>query len=247
MRRFVLGDIHGSFLALRQVLTRSAFNYDEDRLIFLGDVCDGWPELDKCLDELMKVKKLVFIRGNHDQWFLEYLDKILAPDGINSWELHGGNETKDLLLAGKITAEHIDFLKSSIFYHAEDEMLFVHAGHTPKVPIEEQNPFMLMWDRTLVKNVYSYRLKPSINDFYNEVFVGHTPLQSFNSRKFDPTTPQKFCDVWLMDTGCAFNGVLSLMDIDSKEVYRSETSASLYPDHRGRNRQTYNEKREIGL
>lgn len=41
MATYVLGDIHGAFKALEQVLARSPFEPLEDRLIFLGDVADG--------------------------------------------------------------------------------------------------------------------------------------------------------------------------------------------------------------
>jgi len=37
-----MGDIHGSFKALKQCLQRSKFNYQKDRLIVLGDII---PEL----------------------------------------------------------------------------------------------------------------------------------------------------------------------------------------------------------
>jgi serine/threonine protein phosphatase 1 len=51
MRTFAVGDIHGSHRALLQVLERSGFNREEDRLITLGDICDGWPETKKCIYE----------------------------------------------------------------------------------------------------------------------------------------------------------------------------------------------------
>ena len=50
MRTFVIGDIHGGYLSLKQCLERSSFNYEEDTLISLGDICDGWPETKRCID-----------------------------------------------------------------------------------------------------------------------------------------------------------------------------------------------------
>lgn len=67
-----VGDIHGNYKALKQCLQRASFNYDKDTLIVLGDVCDGWAYVDKCIDELLKVKNLRYILGNHDQWALEW-------------------------------------------------------------------------------------------------------------------------------------------------------------------------------
>ena len=53
MKRYVLGDIHGAYQALIQVLKRAKFDYENDQLIFLGDVVDGWPESKECIDELL--------------------------------------------------------------------------------------------------------------------------------------------------------------------------------------------------
>lgn len=41
MRKFVIGDIHGGYKALIEVLVASSFNKEEDQLIVLGDVADG--------------------------------------------------------------------------------------------------------------------------------------------------------------------------------------------------------------
>jgi serine/threonine protein phosphatase 1 len=54
-RTFVIGDIHGAYRALRQCLQKAAFNYSNDHLICLGDVCDGWPETRESIDELLKI------------------------------------------------------------------------------------------------------------------------------------------------------------------------------------------------
>src|SRR4051812_15465598 len=89
-RKFVMGDIHGACRALRQCLERSTFDYNEDQLIFLGDVADGWPETKDCVEELLKIKNLVFIFGNHDFWTLEWMETGHADD---IWLSQGGDAT----------------------------------------------------------------------------------------------------------------------------------------------------------
>jgi len=44
-RVLCLGDVHGGDKALVQVLERSNFDPSSDRIIFLGDVADCWPEV----------------------------------------------------------------------------------------------------------------------------------------------------------------------------------------------------------
>lgn len=65
-RVLVIGDIHGGHKALVQCLERSNFDYEKDTLICLGDVVDGWPETPQCIEELLKIKNLKYVMGNHD-------------------------------------------------------------------------------------------------------------------------------------------------------------------------------------
>jgi serine/threonine protein phosphatase 1 len=75
-RKLVIGDIHGGYKALVEILEKAAVT-SKDNLIFLGDYVDGWsqsPELIDLLIELGKEQKCIFIRGNHDQLFLDWLE-----------------------------------------------------------------------------------------------------------------------------------------------------------------------------
>ena len=71
MRRFVIGDIHGGYKALLQCLERSGFDPAADLLVSLGDVCDGWPEVHKVIDELLRIRNFKMVLGNHDLWALQ--------------------------------------------------------------------------------------------------------------------------------------------------------------------------------
>jgi serine/threonine protein phosphatase 1 len=43
-------------------------------------------------------------------------------------------------------------------------------------------------------------------------------------------------NIWNIDTGAAFYGKLSCMDINTKEVFQSDPVQTFYPDEKGRNR-----------
>ncbi len=247
MRKFILGDLHSSYKALKQVLNKVNFDYENDKLIFLGDLMDSYSEPDKCTEELMNIKNFVFIRGNHDQWGIDFYEgkmkKRISSD-FASWQAHGGRATYECY-GETMPKEHLDFLKSSVFYHEEDDCLFVHGGIDPNYDISKQYPEIFMWDRSLVQRAYENQLKKTVCEKYKDIFVGHTPLQSFNSKKFDPNKPQRWANVNLLDTGCAFNGVLTLMNLEDRTYVNSDPSMLLYPDERGRNRSSYNEIQEF--
>ncbi len=63
MKTFVLGDPHGALKAIKQVLKKSKFDYEEDKLICLGDIADGFSETPEALEELLKIKNLIFFNG----------------------------------------------------------------------------------------------------------------------------------------------------------------------------------------
>jgi len=66
MKTFVLGDPHGNCKGMKQCFEKSGINKDEDTLIVLGDIVDGYPEVKECFNELLKFKNLIYIKGNHD-------------------------------------------------------------------------------------------------------------------------------------------------------------------------------------
>lgn len=77
-RRLVLGDIHGAHKALIQVLERSKFDYENDLLIIIGDVCDGWPETRKCVLDVVNQQA-----ENEGLWFIA----VTAPEHYLQLEL----------------------------------------------------------------------------------------------------------------------------------------------------------------
>ena len=90
MKKFVIGDIHGGYKALMQCLERAKFDYENDQLISLGDVADGWTDVVECFEEFFKMKNFIMVRGNHDQWLKNWLQKGEKPD---IWTKQGGQNT----------------------------------------------------------------------------------------------------------------------------------------------------------
>ena len=92
MGYFVIGDIHGGFKALKQVLEAANFDYEKDTLVSLGDLCDGWSETHLVIEELQKMKNLVLLRGNHDVWALQ----ALATSYANQLKYDGYKEAEEI-------------------------------------------------------------------------------------------------------------------------------------------------------
>lgn len=227
-RRFVIGDIHGAYKAMMECFEKASFDYENDVLYCLGDVCDGWPQVRESIDELMKIKNLIYIIGNHDYWTLEWMHKNITD---RMWIMQGGKATLDSY-KDEIPLEHTVFLENALNFFEEDRRLFVHGGFIPDLNIRDQDQEELMWDRSLVQS--AMHLKNNNNDekitSYEEIYVGHTPTINYGALK-----PIKACEIWLMDTGAGWpGGVLSMIDIDNKELFQSSIVNDLYPKYKGR-------------
>lgn len=241
-RTFVIGDIHGALKALKGLMEVIA-PQKTDRLIFLGDYVDGWSEVSVTIDYLISLDKMydcLFIKGNHDTWCEEWLKGELANE---IWVRNGGSASiesyKNIPPALKI--KHLEFFnRMKNYFIDEDNRLFIHAGfssmHGPEKERYESN---YSWDRTLWEMALAVdgriqkdsKLYPKRLLLYKEIYIGHTPTTNY-----DVDTPMQACNVWNIDTGAAFYGKISAMDIDTKFYWQSEACYKLYPSETGRNK-----------
>lgn len=227
MRRLVIGDIHGRIDALRQVLKKSGFDYTTDKLIVLGDIVDGGYDTYQVVEELLKIDNLVFVLGNHDEFFMNHIRSGWAAE---VWLGQGGRNTLESYIHrdqplisdddGKlIPVTHQDFFNRAVLYHIEDNMLFVHGGFDPKKGVEKTDRQLLLWDRSLI-NLARFKSIPR----YKKIFVGHTTTQTFagDAKIKNVRQPLKFNNLIMMDTGAGWTGALSIMNIDTEEFWVSD-------------------------
>ena len=240
-RKLVLGDLHGGLKALVQLLGRIDLSPD-DELIFLGDYVDGWSdsaETVSYLIELAKQNSCVFIRGNHDDLAHKWLETGEMND---KWLEHGGQSTLDAYrkFSDDDKDRHRQFFSEMVNYYKDrQDRLFVHAGFTNlHGPEYEYHATGFYWDRTLWEMAMAMReeLQPE-DKFYpqrlkhfKEIYIGHTPVT-----RIGKTTPVNKANIWNVDTGAAFKGPISAIDVRTKEIYRSDPVYTFYPDEQGRN------------
>jgi len=240
-RTLVIGDIHGGLRALIQVMERANVTAT-DTLIFLGDYVDGWSESAQTIDYLINFSQTyscIFIKGNHDEWCEEWLR---SGRGEAVWLFHGGRETLNSYDAFDEDAkkQHLHFFeRMKLYYIDEQNRLFIHAGftsmHGPKQEVYTSN---FSWDRTLWETAITMDKKIKKNSLlypkrlklFEEIYIGHTPTLYYNE-----TLPMQGCNVWNIDTGAAFTGALTIMDIDTKQHWQSDPVKDLYPGEKGRN------------
>jgi len=240
-RKLAIGDLHGGLKALIQLLQKINLS-PRDQLIFLGDYVDGWSDSANTvtyLIELAKQNSCIFIRGNHDDLTHKWLE---TGDMNQKWLEHGGQSSIDAYrnFNEREKNAHINFFREMFNYYKDDkDRLFVHAGFTNlHGPDFEYYDTGFFWDRTLWEMALAMKDDLSTeDDFYpkrlqhfKEIYIGHTPVT-----RIGESAPVNKANIWNIDTGAAFKGPISAIDINSKEIYQSDPVYSFYPDEQGRN------------
>ncbi|WP_313491867.1 MULTISPECIES: metallophosphoesterase [Sphingobacterium] len=244
-RAFVMGDIHGNINALKQCLERSGFDYEKDLLIQLGDIVDRNEGVYECVEELLKIKHLIAIKGNHDQWLDEFITTDFHPwfwnhggeKTIHSYLKHSGSKGvcfrsgsgfKTSLNATDIPEQHRQFFRNQVLYHIDSQnRCFVHAGFDRHINFMQQKESTYYWDRTLWLDALNYLDETSSNVSYEtipdfkEIFIGHTPTTGCGKDQ-----PMTAYNIYNLDTGAGDSGRLTIMDIDTKEYWQSDLATS---------------------
>lgn len=242
MRTFAIGDIHGGLRALVQLLGKIELTGD-DTLIFLGDYVDGWSESAQVIQyliDLSKTNDCIFIKGNHDLWCEQWLR---TGDADAVWLEHGGRAAVESYrsFSEADKKQHLYFFDDMQLFHIDyKNRLFIHAGFTSMHGVEKEvykaNFYFdrTLWEMALIKDsrigkqsdLYPNRLK-----HYSEIYIGHTPTINYKRLQ-----PMNAANVWNVDTGAAFTGPLSAIDVDTKEIFQSDRVMDLYPNEKGRNK-----------
>ncbi len=155
--------------------------------IYLGDYIDRGEDSRGVIDLLIERAEQVdaiFLRGNHEQFLLDFLDRKVE---LSMWKQVGGAATlqsygvnfgqlsffasqaslrKDLEEA--IAGGHARFYAETMPYFAAGHYLFVHAGLRPGIPLEQQQLADLISIRR--------RFLDCDDDFGHIVVHGHTPV-----------------------------------------------------------------------
>ncbi|MDI5891967.1 metallophosphoesterase [Halomonas rhizosphaerae] len=205
-RDFFVGDIHGQYRLLQEVLQGVAFSKSEDRLFCVGDLIDrGGDSLD-CL-------KLVFmpwfhaVRGNHEELASNALREGEGSSAWALWMINGGGwvvesgvgETRRVLQAA---LRHLPLAREVTVKGKRIGM--VHAEPpTDWSRIEEADPRALVWERSRIQRGD----ETPVADV-DAVVVGHTIVER----------PLTLGNVHYIDTGAFCTGRLTL--VDARELLR---------------------------
>jgi serine/threonine protein phosphatase 1 len=112
---------------------------------------------------------IVCLRGNHEQMAI---DAHASERAMPLWLANNGASTLRNYGADRISPEHLAWLEALPFCHDDGLRFFVHAGVDLDVPLDQQEPEVMLWMR---EPFLTYCDDVDCGRF---IVHGHTPLRT---------------------------------------------------------------------
>ncbi|APS00492.1 metallophosphoesterase [Pajaroellobacter abortibovis] len=234
-RTIVVGDVHGCRKELEALLEQVAFT-SSDKLVFVGDLIARGPDSRGVLQVARQVEAVV-VRGNHEAKLLAW--RSHSPENRSSPLIQ--LSPMHLAIAQELTEADWALLESTSLWHnlPEHELLIVHAGLLPGLPVEQQEPWTLLHIRGLTPQGTPCAEKQN-QRWWGAAYQG-PPHVVFGHNAF--SEPQIHAWATGIDTGCVYGGKLTALVLSQgeklprgeqvKELLISYTAAQAYCPRRG--------------
>lgn len=223
MSIYVCSDIHGEYNKFMALLKQVKFG-EEDTLYIIGDILDRGPKPLEIVDYIRKSKNIVYIKGNHEEFFLDaYKGSVKAgvnEENLNCWVYCGGLSTYKAFSQRDYEYQEslYSYIKELPLYIILDNYILIHGtlflpyGYenlTLNEIMAMQNEDCSLWNRDM-----------ALNDEFIEgytVILGHTPTMAIESgtNKIIKKTGKI-----MIDCGATYGGKLCFFRLDDlKEFY----------------------------
>ena len=200
VRRIVVGDIHGCYDELMELLEKIGVG-EADRVFSVGDLITKGPKSKEVLDLFMTDARFSSVIGNHDlalrrKWNGEEIELKPAQKETHK-ELKGEKDS------------YVTFFNRMPFMIDLGTHLVVHAGVRPNVELYSQTTSDMTLIRTLGANAESDEGTPWYHVYHGEktILFGHWPAP-------EPRRGRKAIG---LDTGCVYGYNLTAYIIEEDE------------------------------
>lgn len=216
-RYIIVGDLHGCFDELIELLHKLDFDDEKDCLISCGDLVDRGPKVVELLAYLRSLPRFLAVKGNHEDKFIRWSkgNPIKVSDGlqktIDDFQEKAPNAVQAV---AQFFRELPYILKTPAGY-------VVHAGFDPSRSVEEQRKSDCLYTR----HIGGADAHDPAGEFWFKlwkgppVFFGHIVL----SPEEAPTGP-----TYGLDGGCVFGGELRAWDSRDGKVHSVQAKQSYH-------------------
>ena len=229
-RILAVSDIHGQYAMLVALLDKLQLQ-PSDHIVFMGDYVDRGPKSKQVLETVIAMQdqhRATLLMGNHEAIMLRaftathtkpwhhWIDVCGGVETLQSYNLRVEDfNTEQLPLLHQLPSDHIlrhhlQAIERMHYYKAFDDVIFVHAGVDPRLPIEETPIATLLWIRDDFHKGYQGT---------KTIVFGHTPTYRLHQDKTNTTVYQGTNNIIGIDGGAVFGGQLHALDWTNKKIY----------------------------
>lgn len=190
-RIIAIGDIHGCYYTMTDLIKECNIDFENDTVVFLGDMCDRGehPLLTMSVIKQLQEKhpnNVVALLGNHEDMMKQYCS---GEDYNDIWFRNGGNVTNEQLQTVDISDRHslLNWAFRLPLRYETEYFKFCHSGYW----FEGKDNYG--YDRVLWDRDWMILERPHDNDDRPIIF-GHTPHKE----------PTRYGKDLCIDTGCVY-------------------------------------------
>ena len=211
-RILAVSDIHGQFHALQRALSAAEFSPSRDHLWVLGDMVDRGPDSYRVVMWLQEIADVI-LQGNHEdawaRWAITENAHITAQLDDN-----GGQATRESFGDVRQLKAIARWFATLPLWAQHHDLLAVHAGIRPFIPLQQQLSDDLLWIRDeFFENPYG-------TDAFATIVFGHTPTLLL------PRSQAERVWRWRnrigIDTAAGWGGPVTVVDLVSGTCFPSE-------------------------
>lgn len=197
-RRIVVGDIHGCYDELQELLSKAGAGED-DEIIALGDIVDRGPDTPRVLEFFRARAKSMSILGNHERKHLR----------------SSRGETRPALsqlitrqqLGEPAYREALEFLGTFPLFLEHEDVIMTHGFFEPGIPLAGQKDVVLAGTLSGASCLAQKFERP-----WYEYYDGEKPLVVGHLDYLKNGSPLIYRDrVFGLDTGCCRGGALTAL------------------------------------
>lgn len=204
MRQFIIGDIHGCFVELQELLDKAGLAED-DEIIALGDIVDRGPDSPRVLQFFQSHPQARSLMGNHERKHIRSFHGEIAP------------ALSQVISRQQFGTEYppaIEFMQTFPRAIELSDALLVHGFFEPDVPLEQQRDTVLIGTLSGEKYLSEIYARP-----WYELYRSDKPLIVGHRDFLGTGEPFIYQDrVYGLDTGCCHGGALTGMLLPSFQI-----------------------------
>lgn len=220
-RTLIVGDIHGKLGLFNRLLDEMSYDPAEDRLVLIGDLVDRGENSRGVIVRAIELKEaapdlVTVLRGNHEDLMIDWIED---PEGIQAeiWYYNGGIETLRSYANEdgnfSMPESHYNFLIGLPMWHEDEHAIYVHAG----LPEAEKGQFLHPSSAPDSPDIIWSRNERFFNEYRGKTVVfGHTISGLLFGEKGKVWVRE---DVIGVDTGAYYYGILSGIELPSRQVF----------------------------